>query len=120
MDGDCLTQYSEDGSERLFKDIDQEKLKEFVIYDDKEEISVNLLDGTFRLNDTYLTVPKLEGIAEPRRLIYFRRNRINIGTKGVIESRSVESFIGYQVTIDGKNNKIMFSKRDGKFNIHVE
>jgi len=117
-DGTSLHQFS-DGKENLFKDINQEKLEVFTIGSPYKQVSVNLVDGTFDVNGTIVSIDGLSNRDEDYRLIYFRRVQASLGTDGS-SSRIVKSFIGYQITIDGKNRKAMFSELNDKICFHME
>ena len=119
-DGTKLHQFDENRKENLFKDIDQDKLEIFTILDDKSQVSVNLTNGTFDLNNNIIEINGLSYREEEYRLIYFRRVTVDIGTRTVDQNKQVKSFIGYQVTINNKNHKIMFSEADNKISLHIE
>jgi len=114
-----LSQFNEDGEENLFKDIDQDKLTEFVIGNPYKRLSVDLTTGIFNINGVLLEINNISKRSEEYRLIYFRRVSMSLGTDGGSD-KTVKSFIGYQITIDGKNNKVMFSELDGNIILHKE
>jgi len=116
--GEKLSQFVEK-EENLFKDIDQDRLEKFQITDGEQYLTVNLVDGTFNLNNTIIEIPEISNRQEKYRLIYFRRVSVSIGTEGS-SNRTVESFIGFQITINNKNYKIMFSELNDTFRLHIK
>lgn len=108
-DGTKFSQYNSDGSENLFKDIDETKLVNFVLSKDHQDVA--------QLNDFVLCVPSglfiLSGLPidfgsfDTNRLIYFRRNRVSTSTSGET-SQSTSHVLGVQATVNNKNRKIMF------------
>jgi len=74
-----------------------------------ETISVDLRTGSFIINGLELAT-EVSNRTEEYRLIYFRRNTI---TFGGVKTKKVESFIGFQVTINEKNHKFLISEKDG-------
>lgn len=103
-DKSILRQYVENEEERLFKDIDQERLFEFRIYHNGKILSYFPDTGTFGING-FLYNTDLSHKNIDYRLIYFKRNRKVLGNGEDTELH----FLGFQVTIDGKNYKRMFS-----------
>jgi len=101
-DGEELPQYNEDGTENLFADIDQNRLKFFVLeHKDGRSWDVNLADGSFRINAERFIWDGFDGA--DYRLVYFRRNRRQMGTAGI--SSSVIQHVGWQTTIGEKNHQ---------------
>ena len=117
-DGTLFHQFDDD-KENLFKDIDQERLKVFTIGSPYKQISVDLTNGIFDLNGVNLEIDNISNRDEKYRLIYFRRVQMSLGTDGS-SGRSVKSFVGFQITIDGKNHKVMFSEFNNKICLHME
>lgn len=110
------TQFEEDGTERTFKDIDQENLKGFALTNGKETIAVNLNNGIFTINKIPLIfqLPKAirsEGLPTSLRLIYFRRNMYTI-IQGVGSQLHRIYVLGYQCTVSGINYKRMLGIDD--------
>ena len=104
-DGTELRQYNGDGTENLFGDINQAELKLFVIfhYITAQYWEVNLIDGSFRINGEQFYWDGFDGA--DFRLVYFRRNRRQMGSFGATISSSVVQHLGWQTTIDGKNHQ---------------
>ena len=74
----------------------------------------------FAINGTIFDIPNLSKRPEKYRLIYFKRVTREIGTATQENKSSTEYFAGYQITIDGKNHKVMFSEKDGLFKPHID
>jgi len=117
-DGTKLHQFKDD-KENLFGDIDQEKLETFTIGSPYKQITVNLVDGTFDINGNKLEIDGYSNKEKKYRLIYFRRVSMSLGTNGD-SNKSVKSFIGYQITIDDKNYKVMFSELDNNICLYIK
>jgi len=118
-DGSSLEQFAENG-ESLFGDIVQEKLSTFKIEGSETHITVDLNNGVFFVDGKEFQIDGLSHRDEEYRLIYFRRVSINIGTRSIDAQRTTRHFIGYQITIDGVNKKVMLSFQNGKFQIKIE
>jgi len=86
-DGGYLSQYNEDNSENSYKDIDRTKLSRFELYDlDKLVFCLHIKEG--------------------QRLIFRRRNFIEVSEKG--EKRWQVILVGYQYNdATGKNHKVL-------------
>jgi len=113
-DGTSLQQHNADGSENLFKEIQQDKLKEFFIDFDGKNLSLNLLTGIFYINGFQYNTD-LSDSKEEKRLIYFVRRKHTMGTNlQVIPGLSSDTYyLGFQTTIDGKNHKRMVAVKNG-------
>ena len=121
-DGSSLKQFKEDGTEVLFKEIEQEKLGAFVWRSTSPEIAVNVTAGIFFINGVPLSIPKISYRDDLNyRLIHFRRIQKHLGSSGGISlPDNVEAFIGFQVTIDGTNHKYMLSESKNVIQAHFE
>ena len=118
-DGTSLDQF--DGSdERLFSDIDQNKLKKFVIYNGSNGIDLDMLTGVFTINGSQISIDKRSNLDSDNRLIFFKRVRVDIGTTTIDENKTTRYFIGYQTTVDGVNKKVMLSVMEDDFSFHIE
>jgi hypothetical protein len=116
-----LNQYKKDGSEVLFKEIEQDKLIAFRIDNEQgRHVIVDLKIGMFVVNGNIFAIPNLSNKEEKYRLIYFRRVTQNIGTSGSGKSKLVRPHIGFQVTIDNKNYKAIISEDKGIYNILIQ
>ena len=106
--------------ENLFGDIEQDKLIAFRIDNNDKHVIVDLKIGIFMINGTIFEIPNLSFKEDEYRLIYFRRVQQNICVQGE-KSSSIESFIGFQITIDDKNHKVMVSVNEqGIHKFHIE
>ena len=110
-DESTLNQFGRDG-EKLFRDIDQEQLKEFRLHYKGRTVSVFLDFGILSINGLLLqtNVSGIEGAAY--RLINFVRRTKSISTGMETQDLPDEYFVGFQVTIDGTNHKRMVSIKD--------
>lgn len=119
-----LKQFDGTGTERLFRDIDHDRLIAFrVDAEDGRHIIIDLKVGLFMVNGTVCNVNKY-GLDDVRyRLIYFRRNTRNIGV-GYTDTDvdvDVEHFVGFQFTKDGKNHQAIVSvNRFGIFDFCIK
>jgi len=110
-DESTLNQFGRDG-EKLFRDIDQEQLKEFRLHYKGRTVSVFLNFGILSINGLLLqtNVSGIEGANY--RLVNFVRRTKSISTGMETEDLPDEYFIGFQVTIDGTNHKRLVSIKD--------
>lgn len=113
-DGTSLQQYGEDGEERLFKHISQDKLKEFRLYHQGKIIVLFIETGTFSINgliyDSDISCQDTQ-----YRLVYFMRKQQIMGTFGV-ESREGKTkyHVGFQTIINNQNHKRIISVCDSE------
>ena len=112
-DDSVVSQFNSDGTENKFK-IVQDKFDDLTYFElrstlNKTIINVDLINGFIILNDYKFDIP--EDIKKQKhniRLIYFRRNKIDINIKGEVLRRTVSYFIGYQYNdLQGKNRKVL-------------
>lgn len=107
-----LRQIEENGTERLFKELDEDKLIVFALLDksDNSIAEVDLRTGIIHVGDTIeLNFAGSEEL-NPKRLIYFRRVRQHMGMTGSdVPGPEVHQFIGWQCTVEGKNHKRVIS-----------
>jgi len=103
------------GKEMLFKDIDQERLIAFRIDSMNGSIVVDLVNGLIMCNGMVLEFPELYDLKQKYRLIYFRRNSVDISIGGSQLNKSVVHNIGYQVTINGVNKQIILSVSENNY-----
>ena len=94
-DGEQLNQFNEDGSENLFKEIDQSKLDRFIVRNQLHEVILNLKTGDVKINGLKMSFGYED---HDHRLIYFRRVRQTFG----LDPLSCE-YVGWQSTIPGSN-----------------
>lgn len=106
----------ENGKEHLFKEINQEKLKQFALTENnKIQAFVDLDTGQIHVGNKILEFPKFKDVEF--RLIYFRRVKQVIGSP---EDSSVSHYIGWQTTIKDRNYKRIISFKDNKIAITCE
>lgn len=107
--------------ENKFGDIDQEKLLAFKILDDKKRhLLVDVKLGVFFINGTVYEIPGVSHKLLDYRLIYYRRVQQSMGTAPGMQDKSENSFIGFQVNIDGKNKKVIMEvDKDCVVKIHM-
>ena len=104
-----IVQIKNDGTETNFKEVldaeSDDVLESFFLTNETEEnIGVNLRNGNFYLNGTWLNpAPELEG--ENYRIVFYRRMQ---GTMHE-QPHVLKYLVGWQTTIDGTNHqRIMF------------
>jgi len=122
-DDSILLQFDKDKKEHLFKEIKQDKLVRFGMSNNRHHVVIDLTNGRFYLNRIPIKIPGLSDREEDCRLIYFRRVRKSIGTATGMDDTETESFLGFQVTIDGVNKQAMLSVIDSDklvYNIHIK
>ena len=97
-DDETLSQLNEDGSENLFRDIDQNKISKFIVNSEKgREVIVNTKTGQIKINGVKLDF----GYGDlEHRLIYFRRVRQTLGNS---TGPTMTEYVGWQSTIQGSN-----------------
>jgi len=103
------------GKEMLFKDIDQAKIIAFRIDSSIGSVVVDLINGLIMCNGLVLEFPELYNLKEKYRLIYFRRNKVDIGVGNKLDNHTVTHNIGYQVTVNGVNKQIILSVTDNNY-----
>jgi hypothetical protein len=115
-DGTLIQQTPEDISttdptRSSFYDVQQriDDVEFFGIYNEHNTYTVDLSDGHFEVNGEPFNAgdPQVQLPTDAKfRLIYFRRNKLNFAAncEGMEQtSHEVSYFIGWQVTVDGKN-----------------
>jgi len=120
-----LPQFNEDGTENLFGDIDQSKLKMFILrsMNGPGYWAVNLKNGTFKIREeTFRWAGFGKGV--DYRLIYFRRVRQIMGAVHPAiqhRQRTEVQHLGWQATVDGKNHqRIMHITESGACSIEIK
>jgi len=113
--GVVLSQFNSNGTETKFQDVidnfdnlDTFELKHVSI---DLLIKVDLINGLITLNDYKSATPdNLKKQKHNIRLIYFRRNNVDINIKGEILRKTTTYFIGYQYNdINGQNRKVLLN-----------
>jgi len=93
--GLIFNQFNEDNSENLFKEIDQKKLRKFIVRTNGWEVIVNLETGECKVNGIRIAFGYENN---EHRLIYFRRVRQTLGNS---TEPVVNEYVGWQATIPG-------------------
>lgn len=112
-DGTTMSQF-ENGTEKLFKDINQSELKSFYIkgFQHPNHLGIDLTTGRVFLNGTFLRTNLFDNHVGLR-LIYFRQNRASISmTDANLFSNGhnhMKHYIGFQTTQNDKNKKLLLS-----------
>ena len=117
-DGTILKQFAEDGTERLFKEIDQDNLSEFRLDNRFHAYRVSLDTGDFGINDERITFNGFEH--SKFKLVYFKRVRQNLGGPIPVE---VTYNIGWQVAGSSKQvnqQRIMQIHRDNSISFEIK
>jgi hypothetical protein len=97
-DEERLFQYKPDGREKLFKEIDLNRLIKFIVRDKGREVIVDTQTGHIKIDGKKLDF----GYGDSEyRLIYFRRVRRTLGTFGVKSGVDTIEYVGWQTTIQG-------------------
>ena len=99
-DGSRLLQFDEAGTERLFKEIDQDRLEKFIVSNEFKEVIVNLKTGEIKISGVKLDFcygPDIE-----YRLIYFRRVRRTMG----YGAPTITEHVGWQATVQGSEGNV--------------
>lgn len=128
-DGSVLKQYDDEkDEEHHFGHIDQERLREFVLFSRRgpsKTVSVNLRNGLFFLNGKVLEELEVNGHKIPlghmflgkkiskRKLIYFRRVRRDFDMDAGTMTATISYILGYDVVADGKKIKEILQVNPG-------
>ena len=127
-DNTSLKQFNPDGSENLFKDIQQDKLKEFALVTPTKNLSVFPKKGKFgifSLNGTDIVETRVAVTfdfdtikkADEFRLVYFKRTRKQLGQGNNITKDQDVYNVGLQATIDETNYVRLLSYDNGNISI---
>ena len=124
VSGEAISQIDEEGKEHLFKEVKDnfDKLSYFYLSNNKGKLfTVDLIKGLIYFNN--YQEPQLELIKEKKniRLIYFRRNFIDLKENEVIH-HNVIYFLGIQwQDLENKNHKLILQiDSEGDFIISGE
>ena len=107
-----ISQFDETGKEYLFKEV-QEKMSDLSFFvlklKDKESYYiVDMIKGLIYINKIQQPESEFNTDKENIRLIYFRRNRVNMDENFIETSREIVHFLGYQyIDKEGKNHKVI-------------
>jgi len=98
--------------ENLFRDIQQNKLREFAVYHNNRVISLFPDSGVFGINGLLYKTDLSEKDFEYR-LIFFARRQKRLGTAGASPGINTY-FVGFQTLVDGVNKKRLISMCDNE------
>ena len=114
-DGSDFSQFDENGNERLFGEIDKDKLISFELVnkDNNDQILVKnfgvlLNSGQFFINSAVLNIePTINHYKH--KLIFFKRNRKTVSARGSLPTRTLY-ILGFETKLqDGKVIKQMYA-----------
>ena len=119
-DNTKIEQFNEDGTENKFKLI-QAKISELAYFNLTDRnghmFTVDLING--RIGYNYLPLPYLESTEKQNiRLIFFRRHKVEIGTRDLKEKKHIiEYHLGFQYNDKLENNRkiILIIDEQGNF-----
>jgi hypothetical protein len=119
-DSTKINQFDEDGTEHSFKEV-KEKFNELAFFNlgnNKERtFSIDLLTGIIGCNAIVCSYSNAIEKKENIRLIYFRRNRIEIGTQDLkCKKHDITYFLGVQYLDKFENNQKIILKIDSEGN----
>ena len=116
---DFLSQFSEEGEERTFGDIDQDRVVGLILTNEKDILGIDLETGVFSFNDrviSFMVPSKIKNKEMSKlRLIYFRKVRQTFSMDGSIWSKETLHCLGFQTSIEENINykRIMGITEDG-------
>ena len=122
-DGSVLSQYKEDGTERLFSEIEHDRLYRFVLdVVEGKTFCVDLQDGSFYIGSERFNWDGFGFGADSKfRLIYFRRVRQVMGMGETKPSSQVMFHLGWQTTLNNQNHqRVMAIADDGSVSILIK
>lgn len=122
-DGSEIPQFDEAGNEHLFKEV-QEKISDlsFFILKHKENnysYIVDLVEGLISTNKIQPAETEFKIFKNNIRLIYFRRNRINVDQNFQELDREIIHFLGYQYLDPLKQNHKVIIQISNEGNILI-
>lgn len=118
-DGSILEQFDGD-REVLFNEIELEKLKYFKVINDNLTVVLDMERGVFRINNTPLSIKGFSDSELDYRLVYFKRNYNNMSTMNISDTQRTKYFLGYQVTVDDTNYKILLEIKDDNVELEIQ
>ena len=104
---------------RAFGDIDQSKIVAFIFEKNDIKISINLANGTTKLNGVPIA---FKGISyrQNNRLIYLKRIRHSLGVGANSNNEETTYLVGFHFTEAKSNEKIIFYVNpDNSINIEI-
>lgn len=107
-DSSVVMQFDQDNKEHLFKEVKDkfDQLQYFILYHTSQNLyfMVNLEKGIIGNNtNQFLETETKDNI----RLIYFRRNTVNLNSNLQEINRTIVYFLGFQYIKNGKNEKVL-------------
>jgi hypothetical protein len=99
------TQIESIDNSRPYSDIDHSKLIAFIFGKDNIKVSLNLANGTTKLNDVPIAFTGIS-YRNNNRLIYIKRIRYTIGAG--TDNTETTYLIGFHFTEKGNNTKVIF------------
>jgi len=103
-----LSQFAENnGQERLFKDIELDKLSLFEVQLNGHIFGVSMSEGAFRIDDVYFNFEGFKEGKDKFKLIYFRRVRQTLSMFGGGSNSQVQHCLGWQVEGQVNRKRIM-------------
>lgn len=93
----------QDPLKSCFYDIDQARLKEFILYNDTDEYKVDIESGLFTVNGAAFCLHDRQ--VSDMRLIYYRENKIVFTMGASSREHQVKFCFGWQGDVDGRNVK---------------
>ena len=116
--GDKIFQVKDD-EETPFSEIKRDDLVTFNVTNGVNTVTVDLARGVFFINGNLLKLDYSDKDYDYR-LVYFRRVTKVISTVGEELSSDYVTFIGFQVTVDGKNEIRLISCYNNEFTLVTE
>jgi hypothetical protein len=113
------TELISEDDDKSFNEINQDKLVAFIFEKDDVRISLNLANGTTKLNGVPIA---FKGISyrQNNRLIYVKRIRHSLGVGASSNNTEITYLIGFHFTEQGNNQKVIFYVNpDNSINIEV-
>ena len=104
---------------KAFSEIDQSKIVAFIFEKDNIKISLNLANGTTKLNDVPIA---FKGISyrQNNRLIYLKRIRHSLGVGASSNNEETTYLVGFHFTEARSNEKVIFYVNpDNSINIEL-
>ena len=113
------TNLESEGDNKAFGDIDQSKIVAFIFEKENVKISLNLANGTTKLNGVPIS---FKGISyrQNNRLIYIKRIRHSLGVGANANNEEITYLVGFHFTEARSNEKIIFYVNpDNSINIEL-
>jgi hypothetical protein len=119
-DESVLPQYKDDGTERLYGEIEHDKLIRFVLELGGKAFCVDLRNGSFFIDKQQFTWAGFDERISFR-LIYFRRVRQIMGMGSTPQRTEVVYHLGWQATLNNQNcQRVMAIAEDGSVSVLIK